>query len=73
MEKKSKHEQTTCRRGDRDFPEMICGYPLPCPWHTVILNLKPNPPTITIPATMSKAVDPVVLNKLKKIAAVLKE
>ncbi len=23
-----------CQRPDRDAPKLVCGYPLPCPWHT---------------------------------------
>lgn len=27
-----------CERPDRDVPSIKCGYPLPCPWHTAILE-----------------------------------
>ena len=40
-------EHLTCRRPDRDFPGTICGYPLPCPHHTIILNLDKE--TVEIP------------------------
>lgn len=23
-----------CKKPDRDVPGIVCGYPLPCPWHT---------------------------------------
>jgi len=28
----------TCRRPDKDFAELICGHPLPCPHHTVVIE-----------------------------------
>ncbi len=27
-----------CNRPDRDSPGIPCGYPLPCPWHTTVLD-----------------------------------
>ncbi len=32
----------TCRRPDRDCPKLVCGYPLPCPHHTVVIDLDKN-------------------------------
>lgn len=26
-----------CDKPDRDSPKMKCGYPFPCPWHTVVI------------------------------------
>ena len=37
----------TCRHPDRDVPKLMCGYPLPCPHHTVVLDLAKQ--TVTIP------------------------
>lgn len=28
-----------CQRPDRDAPKLRCGYPLPCPHHTVVLDI----------------------------------
>lgn len=28
----------TCRHPDRDCPKLMCGYPLPCPHHTIIID-----------------------------------
>lgn len=44
-----------CTKPDRDEPRMVCGYPVPCPHHTVILSTAsekhdPNP-TIMVSAT----------------------
>jgi hypothetical protein len=36
-----------CDKPDRDVPKIKCGYPLPCPWHTAILD--PAAGTVTIP------------------------
>ena len=44
-------EYRTCRHPDRDEPKMLCGYPLPCPWHTAVVDLGADPPTVTIPLT----------------------
>jgi hypothetical protein len=43
----------TCRHPDRDCPKLLCGYPLPCPWHTVIVDESREPATVTIPVTSS--------------------
>ena len=46
-----------CRQPDRDAPKLTCGYPLPCPYHTAVLDgdrltLPPRlpDPARTIPA-----------------------
>ena len=62
-----------CQKPDRDVPELVCGYPIPCPWHTVIIDTTGEPATITIPATVSEAANPILLKKLKAIANVLTE
>lgn len=38
---------TTCRHPDRDVPKLLCGYPLPCPWHTVVIDTEKR--TVTMP------------------------
>ena len=45
----------TCKHPDRDCAKMMCGYPLPCPWHTATIDTTKNPPTITIPVTAEAA------------------
>lgn len=44
-------EYRTCRSPDRDCPKLLCGYPLPCPWHTAIIDTTVEPATVTIPVT----------------------
>ncbi len=60
-----------CQRPDRDSPGTICGYPLPCPWHTAVIDLAPDPPTVTIPVTASPSVNPLTLQRIKRVANVL--
>ena len=45
----------TCKHPDRDIAKLLCGYPLPCPWHTVTLDTTVEPPTMTIPITANAA------------------
>lgn len=45
----------TCKHPDRDCPKLMCGHPLPCPWHTAILDLDRTPPAIIIPVTADSA------------------
>jgi len=68
-----KQMQGFCTNPDRHNPELICGYPLPCPYHTVVIEVESDPPRIIIPATIPKAADPEILNKLKEIAGILKK
>lgn len=35
----------TCQLPDRDVPELLCGYPRPCPHHTIVVVLRPNSET----------------------------
>ena len=61
-----------CKKEDRDVPGLICGYPIPCPYHTVTIDLAAQPvPTVTIPVTAEKHVDVKMLRKLKAIARVM--
>lgn len=45
----------TCRQPDRDCPKLMCGHPLPCPWHTAIIDTTVTPATVTIPVTAKAA------------------
>lgn len=44
-------DRDTCDNPDRDMPRLVCGHPLPCPYHTVTIHLRKKPPTIEIPVT----------------------
>ncbi len=45
----------TCKHPDRDCPKLMCGYPLPCRYHTAIIDMTTEPPTVTIPVTARAA------------------
>jgi hypothetical protein len=40
-----------CRQPDRDVPSIECGYPLPCPHHTAVIDVSNPATTVTIPLT----------------------
>lgn len=50
-------DHRTCRHPDRDEPKLMCGYPLPCPHHTVVLDLAAQ--TMTIPLASDAAKSPM--------------
>ncbi len=61
----------TCRSPDRGFPKLVCGHPLPCPWHTARIDLTLEPPVVEIPVTAKAALR--ATGRLAKIAEILKE
>jgi len=58
-------ERKYCNQPDRHVPTIKCGYPLPCPWHTVIIEGS----TIAIPE--NKEIDEKTSKRLKDITDVL--
>jgi hypothetical protein len=58
-------ERKTCTQPDHDEPRLVCGYPLPCPWHTVILETA----EVSIPATLPTS--NATVSRLKEIADAL--
>jgi hypothetical protein len=44
-------EQLFCQQPDRDSPGMKCGYPLPCPFHTAVIDLDRRPPLVILNET----------------------
>ena len=42
-----KNEPKTCQKPDRDEPGLVCGYPLPCPHHTVVIDASTMPALVT--------------------------
>lgn len=50
-------DRRTCRHPDRDVPKLMCGYPLPCPHYTVIID--PAAGTVTIPIESDALKSPV--------------
>lgn len=63
MKRKQSIERKFCEKLDRDteqwnraFPDkppkkMRCGYPIPCPWHTVVIEQ--GAPRVFIPPTLN--------------------
>ena len=33
-----KNKTLTCQRPDRHVSKLVCGHPLPCPYHTVVIS-----------------------------------
>jgi len=44
-----------CKHPDRDQPKMVCGYPLPCPFHTIVIDAtRVRSTEVTIPISRSE-------------------
>ena len=56
-----------CNKPDRDVPGIICGHPLPCLYHTAVIDLS-NP---LFPVSNVERFDSNERKKLKEIAEVL--
>ncbi len=44
-----------CKAPDRHEPKLTCGYPLPCPYHTAIIDVSNDPAVLSIPITAKAA------------------
>ena len=63
----------TCQHPDRDVPKLTCGYPLPCPWHTVRIEAPGGlhaPAVVVIPIT-SNAMRLPARERLGEVAAAI--
>jgi hypothetical protein len=60
----------TCKHPDRDNTKLRCGYPLPCPHHTITVDLGADPPTVTIPLT-SDAMRPGARRRVANVVGAL--
>jgi len=69
----AKNSEQYCQRPDRDVPGLMCGYPLPCPWHTVTIDTTQNPPVLNVPCTSEPAHNPKLLNTLKEIGRAIQQ
>ena len=61
-----RRERLNCRKPDHDVPALTCGQPLPCPFHTVLIDTEPSPPTITEPVTAG--LSPLERARLREVA-----
>ena len=57
-----------CSRPDHDNPKMICGYPIPCPYHTVTVEYNDSGTVIEVPITANVSQD--TLERIAEIAKV---
>ncbi len=62
-----------CKCPDRDVAGLICGCPLPCPWHTLTIDTTSDPPALKVPITSEPAHDPKLLSTLKDIGRAIIE
>ncbi len=71
--KKKKKKQLRCEKPDRHVAELVCGWPLPCPWHTVTIDTTSQPPELRVPITATHAMRPKIRRVLKDIALSISE
>ena len=57
-----------CRRPDCEFPDMVCGQTLPCPWHTVVVDIAAAPPVVIIPVPRLSRMGRHELTQLRDLA-----
>ena len=62
-----------CQRPDHDVPGIVCGHPLPCPYHTATIDTTERVPTVTIPVAKIPAVSGKTLDVLKDISKAIHE
>lgn len=62
----------TCRRPDIDAPRLACGHPLPCPHHTVTVDLVSDPITVTVQVNPYAPLSPV-LDRLGRVATAIRD
>jgi hypothetical protein len=43
MGMKPRKKVQTCKQPDRHEPKLVCGYPMPCPHHTVLVVVQDKP------------------------------
>lgn len=65
----AKRRPLTCQAKDHDGFDLICGAPLPCPYHTAIIDVSQEPAELRIPITAKAALRS--RHHLEDIAAVL--
>lgn len=42
------HPYPSCKQPDHDVPSLICGAPLPCPYHTAVIDMSVDPPELRV-------------------------
>ncbi len=59
-----------CNHPDRHVPSIECGYPLPCPHHTVTIDVSSNR---TIIPHLSRAAKAPIRNRVKELSRALRK
>lgn len=62
-----------CQRPDRDVPGIVCGHPLPCPFHTAVIDTTGEVPTVTVPVSAIPPISKGTLEALKDISLAIHE
>ena len=52
-------DRTHCNHPDHDVPGIVCGYPLPCPHHTAVIEITDE----RVKVDMPRAADPTQVLK----------
>ena len=60
-------EHSTCQHPDHDCPGLKCGYPLPCPYHTIIVDTTREPTQVTTPITSVQRIPHRILDAIEEI------
>jgi hypothetical protein len=68
---KLKKEILFCKHPDRDVPGIECGYPLPCPFHTIEVELKKDVSTVKMPE--HRLLKPAEMDRVDEIIKALKK
>ena len=67
--KRKRKKDLTCNSPDWQGSGLVCGYPLPCPYHTAIIDVSGDIPELRIPITAKNALKGK--HHLEDIAAIL--
>ncbi|KKM59971.1 hypothetical protein LCGC14_1546500 [marine sediment metagenome] len=62
-----------CQRPDPYAPGIVCGQPLPCPYHTVTVDTTGEVPTVTIPVSAVPLIGERMLEVLKGVSRAIHE
>lgn len=60
-----------CNKPDRDEPKLVCGYPIPCPYHTVVIDLDPEMHGVASKVSIPDMADPRTAVAATRVARAL--
>lgn len=67
----SQKEHLTCQQPDHDCPGLICGHPLPCPWHTIVFDTEGK--RVEVPEDIAYKIKTGTLKKVIQVAKALSD